>query len=160
MTPNRHLPRFKNWRNPGFLADYLQALAGIPLKQGDAVLNLGVNRGDEFIPFESEETAENKLNLNLNFTGIDISQSALMEARKRFPGERFRFICADINQLPALELGRFKLIVAIGTLHSPGVDRKLIVTLIKKPPGCEWSVSFSAFPMRVIWTAKSATGPA
>lgn len=61
---------------------------------------------------------------------MDHSASAIEEARARFPDARHRFVVADLNALPE-DLGRFHLVVSVGTLQSPGVDdhallRKLV----------------------------------
>ena len=69
------------------------------------------------------------------FVGIDHSATAIAAARGRLPAPNFEFVCADINALEHLELGdaRFDLLIALGTLHSPGVDdRKVLRELIHR----------------------------
>jgi trans-aconitate methyltransferase len=80
------------------------------------VLDLGVNRGDELAAFAWLPGAP-----DITFVGVDHSPSALAEARARFPDPRHQFLEADLNALPA-GLGRFSLVVSVGTLQSPGVD--------------------------------------
>lgn len=107
---------------PAFLAAYTHALDVAEVKTKTRVLNLGVNRGDEFaliremLPKESFEAIE--------FVGIDHSQSAIEAAKKRFGTSNMHFYSHDINDLDALKLGTFDLIISIGTLQSPGINYK------------------------------------
>ncbi len=107
---------------PAFLAAYTHALGVAEVKTRRRVLNLGVNRGDEFalirelLPKESFEAIE--------FVGIDHSESAINEARNRFNTPNMHFYSHDINDLDTLKLGRFDLIISIGTLQSPGINYK------------------------------------
>ena len=108
--------RVRKLEDPGFLLSFLEALGRVPLSPGARVLDLGVNRGDELAAFAwlSEPP-------DVTFVGVDHSPSALAEARARFPDPRHQFHEADLNALPA-GLGRFSLVVSVGTLQSPGVD--------------------------------------
>lgn len=107
---------------PAFLSAYLHALDIAHTAGRKRVLNLGVNRGDEFalirelLPKESFEGIE--------FVGIDHSKSAIQEAKSRFVTPNMHFYSHDINALGELELGRFDLIISIGTLQSPGINYK------------------------------------
>ncbi|QSQ16984.1 class I SAM-dependent methyltransferase [Myxococcus landrumensis] len=117
--------RVRKLEDAGFLLPWLEALGRVSLPEGARVLDLGVNRGDELAAFAWLDGAP-----DVTFVGVDHSVSALAEARARFPDARHRFIAADLNALPE-GLGRFHLVVSVGTLQSPGVDdhallRKLV----------------------------------
>jgi SAM-dependent methyltransferase len=108
--------RVHKLEDAGFLLPWLEALGRIHLPPGARVLDLGVNRGDELAAFAWLEGAP-----DVSFVGVDHGASALEEARARFPDTRHRFVLADLNALPD-DLGRFSLVVSVGTLQSPGVD--------------------------------------
>ncbi len=103
-----------------FLYHYIEALKFINIYDKKRVLNLGVNRGDEFKvikdmlkpkEFESKE-----------FIGIDYSPSAIEFAKKDMTDENISFLCHDINRLSELSLDRFDLIISIGTLQSSNIN--------------------------------------
>mgnify|MGYP001216237629 CR=1 FL=1 len=103
-----------------FLYHYKKALEFVNVKNKKRILNLGVNRGDEF------EVIKNMLSYKefctVEFVGIDYSASAIEFAKKEFSQyENVKFICHDINSLEELELGRFDLIISIGTLQSSNI---------------------------------------
>lgn len=104
---------------PAFLLDYEEALARVGLQPESAVLDLGVNTGDEFTPFE--RLIPPGVYENISFTGIDHAESVVLRARERFPAPNFRFFQEDINRLGNLNLPRFDLVISVGTLQSPGV---------------------------------------
>lgn len=106
--------RVQKLEEPTFLLDYTEALGRAGLRPGGRILSLGVGRGDELLPLVRLFPQ-----LELSFTGIDHSESSLEGARARFPESRF--VRADLNDLGALELGRFDLIISIATFQSPGV---------------------------------------
>jgi len=108
--------RLRKLEDAGFLMPWLEALGRIRLPAGARVLDLGVNRGDELAAFAWLEDAP-----DVSFVGVDHSVSALAQARARFPDARHAFLAADLDALPE-ELGRFHLVVSVGTLQSPGVD--------------------------------------
>ncbi len=108
--------RVRKLEDAGFLLPWLEALGRIHLPPGARVLDLGVNRGDELAAFAWLEGAP-----DVTFVGVDHGASALAEARARFPDARHRFVLADLNALPS-DLGRFSLVLSVGTLQSPGVD--------------------------------------
>ncbi|MGB5963942.1 MAG: methyltransferase domain-containing protein [Sulfurimonadaceae bacterium] len=107
---------------PAFLAAYRHALDVAKAATRKRVLNLGVNRGDEFALIQEllgEESFE-----KIEFVGIDHSQSAIEEAQSRFRAPNMHFYSHDINTLDELNLGKFDLILTIGTLQSPGINYK------------------------------------
>ncbi len=117
-------PFFQIHKNeePAFLLPYQHALKNVKMHNRRRVLDLGVNAGDEFALIkEISADADYK---NTEFIGIDYSASAIAYAQKRFPEENVRFIEHDINRLDELELGRFDLIISIGTFQSPNIDFK------------------------------------
>lgn len=119
--------RLRKLEDPGFLLGFLEALGRVSLPPGARVLNLGVNRGDELAAFAWLTPPP-----EVSFVGVDHSASALAEARARFPDPRHQFLEADLNALPR-ELGRFSLVVSVGTLQSPGVDdRALLRRLVQE----------------------------
>jgi len=117
-------PFFQIHKNeePAFLLPYKHALENVKIHSRRRVLDLGVNSGDEFALIKAISTDEDYS--NTEFIGIDYSVSAIAFAQKRFPEENVRFIEHDINRLDELELGRFDLIISIGTFQSPNIDFK------------------------------------
>jgi len=103
-----------------FLYHYQKALEFVNLKSRKRVLDLGINKGDEFKVIEemlSDEEFSSK-----EFVGVDYSQSAIEYAKNEFPHANTEFVCGDINRLQELELGRFDLLISIGTLQSSSMN--------------------------------------
>ncbi|MEA3373516.1 MAG: methyltransferase domain-containing protein [Campylobacterota bacterium] len=132
---------------PAFLAAHIQALESVKIGSRKRVLNLGVNTGDEF---ELIKTVAGEQFEEISLVGIDHSSSAIAYAKERFPQTNVEFYAHDINKLDDLALGRFDLIVSIGTLQSPGIEFKpLFMSLVQnylEPngsvilgfPNCRW----------------------
>lgn len=119
---------FKIHKNeePSFLHYYSEALQNIGIGERKRVLSLGVNRGDEFeviLDMIGEEAFS-----NMELVGIDFSASAIAYATKRFKDKTF--YVHDINKLDELDLGKFDLIISIGTLQSPGIHFKLFFNFL------------------------------
>ncbi len=107
---------------PAFLHPYLQALDAVKIRNKKRILNLGINRGDEFeiiLHHIGEEAF-----LEKEFIGIDYSKSAIESAKKRFDPFHVSLHVKDINTLDELELKRSDLIISIGTLQSPSINFK------------------------------------
>ncbi len=133
---------------PAFLSPYLRALRSVKVGTKKRILNLGINTGDEFDLIRQILSEEEYRNLEL--IGIDHSPSAIEHARKRFTEGNATFHVHDINDLASLDLGRFDLIITIGTLQSPGIDFKLLFmqlvqeyltyegAMILGFPNCRW----------------------
>ena len=133
---------------PAFLWAHRHALARVKITERRRVLNLGINTGDEF---ELIRRLAGETFAAMELVGVDHSASAIAEARRRFPEPGVSFHVHDINDLETLALGRFDLIVSIGTLQSPGVDFKpLFMSLIQNHlapggavvlgfPNCRWT---------------------
>ena len=117
-----HFAQIHKMEEPAFLYYYLQALDNVKVEYRTRILNLGVNRGDEF------EVIKNTLNTKkyqkLEFVGIDHSNTAIATAKELFSEDNVRFYAQDINDLDVLKLGRFDLLISIGTLQSPSIDFK------------------------------------
>ncbi|MGE0399440.1 MAG: trans-aconitate 2-methyltransferase [Kofleriaceae bacterium] len=124
--------RISKHEEPGFVLDLAEAIARTGLGSGARVLDLGVNTGDELALMMELGLGDAR------FTGIDHSASAIAVARERFPAAELHV--ADLGALDALGLGRFDLVVSIGTLQSPGVDDRDIVRRVVQhhlaPNGC------------------------
>ena len=106
-----------------FLLAYLRALEEVNIATCKRVLNLGINGGDEFALIEKIVGKERFEQMEL--VGIDHSQSAIAYASSR-SGANVTCKVGDINHLESLSLGRFDLLISIGTLQSPGINFKLL----------------------------------
>jgi 2-polyprenyl-3-methyl-5-hydroxy-6-metoxy-1,4-benzoquinol methylase len=118
--------RITKLEDPGFVLDMSDALARVALRADARVLDLGVNTGDELALLRARVPALRDARL----VGIDHSASAIAKARERFAGDNVELHVADVNELGVLELGRFDLVLSIGTLQSPGVDDRELVRRI------------------------------
>lgn len=131
---------------PAFLVHYLKALENVKLDTRLRVLNLGVNSGEEF-----EVLKKYSKNFeNLELVGIDYCNSAIEEAKKNFDDENISFLVGDLNDLEPLNLGKFDLVISIGTLQSTNLDfNKVFMNIVQnylKPdgamilgfPNCRW----------------------
>jgi len=105
-----------------FLYYYQQALRNVKLENRTRILNLGVNRGDEF------EVIRNNLDTNkyqnIELVGIDHSETAIEYAKTQFKENNVEFYVEDINNIDTLNLGKFDLLISIGTLQSPSINFK------------------------------------
>ena len=114
--------RISKQEEPGFVLDFADALARVPIATGARVLDLGVNTGDELALAMALAPAL----AEASFVGVDHSESAIAVARARF-GARVSLHVADLAALDALGLGTFELVISIGTLQSPGIDDREVV---------------------------------
>jgi 2-polyprenyl-3-methyl-5-hydroxy-6-metoxy-1,4-benzoquinol methylase len=132
---NSTFAQIHKMEEPAFLYYYIQALQNVKISQRTEILNLGVNRGDEFEVIKSLlDTKEYK---ELSFTGIDHSKTAIDCAIEVFKEDKATFYTHDINNIDSLGLGQFDLLISIGTLQSPSIDfkpffMKLIQNYLKK----------------------------
>jgi len=131
---------------PAFLAPYLRALDAVKIQTRARILNLGINRGDEFEVIRSHigDAAFNTKTV----IGIDHSSTAIVRAKSRFPSAAFHV--EDINNLDSLQLERSDLLISIGTLQSPGINFKpFFMSLVQNHltsdgaiilgfPNCRW----------------------
>ncbi|MCK9492260.1 MAG: class I SAM-dependent methyltransferase [Sulfurimonas sp.] len=103
-----------------FLYHYKKALEFVGIESKQRVLNLGINRGDEFRVIEkmlNKEAFSDK-----NFVGVDYCASAIEYAKKEFNAPNIEFICHDINALDELDLTKSDLLISIGTLQSSSIN--------------------------------------
>ncbi|MDD2894581.1 MAG: methyltransferase domain-containing protein [Aliarcobacter sp.] len=140
--------RINKNEEPAFLYAYMNALKNVKIEEKQNVLNLGINKADEF------ELIKNLLDEDtfskINFVGIDYSKSAIAFAKKRFPQENLTFYTHDINKLDELNLKKADLLISIGTLQSSGLNFKLLFmdliqnyledkgSIILGFPNCRW----------------------
>ncbi len=133
---------------PVFLSAYHKALQSVDINRKVSVLDLGINSGDEFDIIK--KSVDEKHFANMQLTGIDHSHSAINFAKKRFAEKNIHFHLHDINALDMLNLGRFDLIISVGTLQSPDINFKpffmsLVQNYLTKEgavilgfPNCRW----------------------
>lgn len=107
---------------PAFLSPYLRALRSVKVREKKRILNLGINTGDEFDLIRQSLPYEEYMDLSL--IGIDHSESAISVAKERFSEGNATFYVHDINEIASLGLGKFDLIITIGTLQSSGIEFK------------------------------------
>jgi len=103
-----------------FIDAYTKALRNINLEKRTSILNLGVNRADEFKVIQNLLLSD--IFEKIQLVGVDHSQTALKSAKENFP--KATFYAEDINKLDTLHLEKFDLIISIGTLQSPGINFK------------------------------------
>lgn len=116
--------RISKYEEPGFVIDLAEALARVPLPPAPRVLDLGVNTGDELALVLALRP---ELRGAIDIVGVDHSASALAAARARFADEKARFVEADLAHLASLDLGRFDLVLSIGTLQSGALDDRALL---------------------------------
>jgi len=119
---NSHFSQIHKMEEAGFFYYYRQALNNVKIENRTRVLNLGINRGDEFEVIKNHLTTHQYK--NINFVGIDHSNTAISYAKTQFTEKNMIFYCHDINHLDRLKLGRFDLLISIGTLQSPHIHFK------------------------------------
>ncbi len=133
---------------PSFLSAYQKALQSVNIENKKQILNLGINRGDEFELIKTilgEDNFKDK-----KFIGIDHSNSAIEVAKERFKGLHVDLHVKDINKIDELNLKRSDLLISIGTLQSPSINfkpffMKLVQEYLSKDgaiilgfPNCRW----------------------
>ncbi len=104
---------------PEIMLSYLQALTNVKVGIRKKVLNLGVNSGEEF------ELIKNSCKnfKDIEFIGVDYCKEAIKCAKKRFKEDKnVKFYIEDIANLEKLDLGKFDLIISIGTLQSSNLN--------------------------------------
>ncbi len=107
---------------PAFLYYYLQALNNVKIHERNHVLNLGINRGDEFTVIKN--LLDTNKYENKELIGIDHSKSAIAYAKSLFKETNVTLYAHDINDLKSLKLAKFDLLISIGTLQSPSIHFK------------------------------------
>jgi len=117
-----HFSTIHKMEEPAFLYYYMQALYNVKVEERSRILNLGINRGDEFTVIKNLLNTNNYE--NMEFVGIDHSKSAIAYAKALFNEKNMTFYTEDINNLESLDLGTFDLLISIGTLQSPSIHFK------------------------------------
>lgn len=140
--------RINKNEEPAFLYAYMNALKNVKIEEKTNILNLGINKADEFEIIK--EMINEDIFKQMNFVGVDYSLSAIDFAKKRFPYENFNFFNHDINKLNELNLKKSDLIISIGTLQSSSLNFKLLFmdliqnyledkgSIILGFPNCRW----------------------
>lgn len=121
-APGSAFARLDKREEPGFVLDLADALARARLPSGARVLELGVNTGDALVLARALRPELR----DATFVGVDHSAEALAAATARL-GAAFTGLAIDLAALPDRALGRFDLVLAIGTLQSPGVDDRALL---------------------------------
>ena len=128
---NSHFAQIHKMEEPSFFYYYNQALDNVKIENRKHILNLGVSRGDEFDVIKKR--LDTKKYENINFVGVDHSESAITYAKRLFTEENVTFYAEDINNLDSIKLGQFDLLISIGTLQSPSINFKpFIMKLVQE----------------------------
>ena len=140
--------RINKNEEPSFLYAYSNALKNVKIEEKRNILNLGINKADEFDVIKKlvDEETLNQMNL----VGIDYSKSAIEYSKTKFSEDNFVFYNHDINKLDALNLKKADLLISIGTLQSSSLNFKLLFmdliqnyledkgSIILGFPNCRW----------------------
>ncbi|KIG16375.1 hypothetical protein DB30_04542 [Enhygromyxa salina] len=121
--------RVSKLEDPGFVLDLADALARAKLGPTPRILDIGCNDADVLTLIARLLRPK-----PTRMVGVDHSRSAIARARERLPDPAHRLVEANVNNLAQLEpgLGRFDLVLALSTLHSPGVDDRAVLRHIVK----------------------------
>jgi hypothetical protein len=123
--------RLNKLEEPTFAWHYLAALNAVKIRERDSILNLGINKGYEFLGIR-DYIGENAFG-RMQLTGVDHSHSAISQARATLSYPNVTLHCHDINELHTLDIPRQDLIISIGTLQSPAINTKtLIMSLVQE----------------------------
>ena len=117
-----HFSSIHKMEEPAFLYYYTQALKNAKLSERTRILNLGINTGDEFSVIKN--SLDTPIYDTIKLVGIDHSKSAIAYANTLFKEKNVTLYEHDINDLEDLNLGRFDLLISIGTLQSPSINFK------------------------------------
>ena len=140
--------RINKNEEPVFVYTYLNALKNVKIEEKRNILNLGINKADEFDVIKKlvDEETLNQMNL----VGIDYSKSAIEYSKTKFSEDNFVFYNHDINKLDELNLKKADLLISIGTLQSSSLNFKLLFmdliqnyledkgSIILGFPNCRW----------------------
>ncbi len=119
--------RMNKLEDAASLRALVEAIGRAELAQGERVLVLGAHRGDELAALA---IATGRAVEDFDVVAVERSPTAVAAGRRHWPTARW--IEADVAAIESWELGRFELLVAIGLLQSPSVDRHALSrTLLK-----------------------------
>jgi hypothetical protein len=140
--------RINKNEEPSFLYAYSNALKNVKIEEKRNILNLGINKADEF---DVIKKLVDKETLNqMNLVGIDYSKSAIEYSKTKFSEDNFVFYNHDINKLDELNLKKADLLISVGTLQSSSLNFKLLFmdliqnyledkgSIILGFPNCRW----------------------
>jgi hypothetical protein len=140
--------RINKNEEPVFLYTYLNALKNVKIAEKRNILNLGINKADEFEVIKN--LVDEQTLIQMTLIGIDYSKSAIEYSKNRFPHENFIFYNHDINKLDELNLKKADLLISVGTLQSSSLNFKLLFmdliqnyledkgSIILGFPNCRW----------------------
>ncbi len=111
-----------------FLHYYQDSLKFVDIDSKKRILDLGINKADEFKVIK--DMLDQKNFDEKEFIGIDYSNSAIEFAKEHFKYKNVNFLCEDINKLDSLKIGKFDLIVSIGTLQSRNINFKTTLSYL------------------------------
>ena len=103
-----------------FLYYYQKALKFADIQDKKHILNLGINKGDEFLVIKDILDSDNFF--KKKFIGIDYAKSAIEYAKKTLNETNIEFIHHDINKLSTLNLPKSDMLISIGTLQSSNIN--------------------------------------
>ena len=115
------------FEEPYFLNDYLRSLNEAGITKGMKVLDLGINRADEFKVFKE---FYRDISTASTFTGIDHCTSALNQAGSELDSDNYIFYNEDISNISSLKIPQQDIIISIGTLQSPEIDGKAVLRYV------------------------------
>ncbi|GMA14017.1 class I SAM-dependent methyltransferase [Deinococcus metallilatus] len=117
--------RVDKLEDPVFLFTLVEALRRVNPPAGGRVLALGVNAGREL-----DALALAFPNRTFEVVGVDLDETALAAARARHPHASFRVL--DVTTLPAPDLGRFDLVLALSLLQSPSIRQDVLLRALRR----------------------------
>jgi ubiquinone/menaquinone biosynthesis C-methylase UbiE len=134
---------------PSFLLHYKKALQSVKIETRKNILNLGINRADEFEAIKALSDPHSFSSSKL--LGIDYCDSAISHAKEVFKEDNnISFLQADIKKLSEYNIGRFDLIISIATLQSSNLEfNKIFMEIVQNHlqkdgamilgfPNCRW----------------------
>ncbi|GAA5513154.1 hypothetical protein Dcar01_01880 [Deinococcus carri] len=123
--PEGDWARVDKLEDPVFLFTLVEALRRVNPAPGGRVLALGVNAGREL-----EALALAFPGRAFEVVGLDVDAAALAAARARHP--QATFLALDVTTLPAPELGRFDLVLALSLLQSPRIRQDVLLAALRR----------------------------
>ncbi len=136
--------RINKLEEPTFAWHYLHALQTVHVAQRKNILNLGINKGYEFLGIQQILTTKEFSSIAM--TGIDHSESAIKKAHTVLPYTNITLLCHDINDLDSLQLPRQDLIISISTLQSPAINTKVLIMDLVQKTLCTRGALILGFP--------------
>ena len=116
---------------PYSIYNFMRALKSVKIEGRDTILDIGINAGDEFVAIH--EILGDDSFAKKSFVGIDYCHSAIEVAKSRLEHANVEMLCHDVNEIETLNLGKFDLIVSIGTLQSGTIEMKpLFMSLVQR----------------------------